>query len=235
MQARFAPEELLGLASIPGCSIEIHTNTEFEEENNGAEDSLRLQMAYRKLVNMPACLAQEEKCIHLHFSMTPFGIMGMDKVEGVLFMDACETPMYIPCGLAITSIGFTGQPLAGLPFDEERGVIPNCVGRVTDNGEVIPGMYAAGWIKRGADGVIGTNKPCCRETVQSILDDRESLYSKPANAAQPIAEFLNAFNVKYITYKDWQKIDAAEQKRGDAQGKIRERFASREEILAALA
>lgn len=234
MQARFAPEELLGLASIPGCSIEIHTDMEIEEETNGSEESLRLQAAYRELVKMPACVAQEEKCIHLHFNMTPFSIMGADRVDGVLFMDAYETPMYIPCGLAITSIGFTGQPLAGLPFDEEQGVIPNCAGRVTDNGEVIPGVYAAGWIKRGADGVIGTNKPCCRETVQAILDDRGSLCGNHADTGKPIAELLEARRIQFITYTDWQRIDAAEQKRGASQGKIRERFTSVEEVFSVL-
>jgi len=234
MQARFAPEELLGLAAIPGCSIEIHTDTEFEEETNGSEEALRLQAAYRELVKMPACITQENKCIHFHFSMTPFGIMGADRVEGVLFMDACETPMYIPCGLVITSIGFTGQPLADLPFDEERGIIPNCAGRVMANNEVIPGMYTAGWIKRGANGVIGTNKPCCRETVQAILDDRENLCRDKGKNEKSIVDLLKERGVQFITYEDWQKIDAAEQEHGASQGKFRERFQTMDDILSVL-
>ncbi len=234
IQARFASEELLDLAAIPGYSIEIHTDTDFEESTSGSEELLRLQEVYRKLVKMPAYTTQQDKRIHLHFNLTPFGIMGTDRVEGVLFMDAHETAMYIPCGLAITSIGFRGQPITGLPFDEESGVIPNRAGRVTDNGEIIPGMYAAGWIKRGANGVIGSNKPCCRETVQNILDDRENLCHKNALETKELTAFMKKHAIQYLTYSDWLKIDAAEQERGATLGKVREKFPTLNEMLSLL-
>lgn len=234
IQARFASEELLALAAIPGCSIEIHTNTDFEESTTGSEQLLRLQEAYRKLVKMPACATHNNKRIHLHFNLTPFSIMGMDMVEGVLFMDTQETAMYIPWGLAITSIGFMGQPITGLPFDEESGVIPNNAGRVTDNDEVIPGMYVAGWIKRGANGVIGSNKPCCRETVQSIMDDRENLCHENLLGVKELTAFLKQHAIQYFTYSDWLKIDAAEQERGATLGKVREKFPTLSEILSLL-
>ena len=38
----------------------------------------------------------------------------------------------IACGLVIRSIGYRGAPLAGIPFDERRGLIPNQGGRVVD-------------------------------------------------------------------------------------------------------
>jgi NADPH-dependent glutamate synthase beta subunit-like oxidoreductase len=234
IQARFASEELLALAAIPGCSIKIHSDTDFEQSASGSEELLRLQEAYRKLVKMPACTTQSDKRIHLHFNLTPFSIMGINRVEGVLFMDTHETAMYIPCGLAITSIGFMGQPITGLPFDEETGVIPNRAGRVTDNGNVIPGMYVAGWIKRGAIGVIGSNKPCCRETVQIILDDRTSLCHENALEVKELTAFLKQNAVQYLTYSDWLKIDAAEQERGVTLGKVREKFPTLSEILSLL-
>jgi hypothetical protein len=36
---------------------------------------------------------------------------------------------------------------------------------------VAPGLYAAGWLKRGPTGIIGTNVGCARETVTSVLSD----------------------------------------------------------------
>jgi ferredoxin/flavodoxin---NADP+ reductase len=65
----------------------------------------------------------------------------------------------IPAQLVFRSIGYAGQPVAGIPFDMRRGLIRNEGGRVTDaDGTHQIGEYATGWIKRGASGVIGTNK-----------------------------------------------------------------------------
>ena len=59
-----------------------------------------------------------------------------------------------------------------MPFDERGGTIPNDGGRVLDaDGEPLPGVYCAGWIKRGPSGVIGTNKKDATETVELLLED----------------------------------------------------------------
>ncbi len=65
-----------------------------------------------------------------------------------------------------------GSGAPGTPFDEGSGTIPNVGGRVLDDaGAPIPGVYAAGWIKRGPTGVIGTNKKDAVETVDHLLED----------------------------------------------------------------
>ena len=76
-------------------------------------------------------------------------------------------------GLVFRSVGYRGVPLPGVPFHESWGVILNEKGRVLDpeRKQPIPGEYAAGWIKRGPTGVIGTNKPDAAETVAAMLDD----------------------------------------------------------------
>src|SRR5207249_6135797 len=73
----------------------------------------------------------------------------------------------IPCGLVLRSVGYQGVALPGVPFDDRRGVIPNTGGRV----EGAERTYAAGWIKRGPSGVIGTNKKDAIETVELLLAD----------------------------------------------------------------
>ena len=81
----------------------------------------------------------------------------------------------IPCGLVLRSVGYRGVALPGVPFDDDRGVIPNADGRVLDaGGEPIAGLYCAGWIKRGPSGVIGTNKKDAAETVEHVLEDAEA-------------------------------------------------------------
>ena len=62
-------------------------------------------------------------------------------------------------------MGYRGVPLPGVTFDEGTGTVPN------EGGRVEPGVYAAGWIKRGPSGVIGTNKKDATETVQLLLAD----------------------------------------------------------------
>src|SRR3954452_3557078 len=81
----------------------------------------------------------------------------------------------IACGLVLRSIGSRGLPLAGIPFDERRGLIRNEGGRVIgDDGGRATGEYAVGWVKRGPSGVIGTNKKDAADTVARILEDREA-------------------------------------------------------------
>ena len=56
----------------------------------------------------------------------------------------------ISCGMVIRSIGYRGTPLAGIPFDERRGLISNLGGRVLNHdGEHEVGEYVVGWVKRG--------------------------------------------------------------------------------------
>ena len=78
----------------------------------------------------------------------------------------------IPAQLVFRSIGYTGQPVGDIPFDERRGLIRNEGGRVTDpDGTHHVGEYVSGWIKRGPSGVIGTNKKDSQDTVNRILED----------------------------------------------------------------
>src|SRR6476661_4127947 len=78
----------------------------------------------------------------------------------------------IPAQLVFRSIGYTGQPIGDVPFDERRGLIRNEGGRVIDEaGTHLLGEYVSGWIKRGPSGVIGTNKKDSQDTVAKILED----------------------------------------------------------------
>lgn len=71
----------------------------------------------------------------------------------------------IPCGLILRAVGHRGVAIAGIPFDEPKGLIPNTAGRIER------GLYCVGWIKRGAHGLIGHNRKDAMETVASLLAD----------------------------------------------------------------
>jgi ferredoxin--NADP+ reductase len=87
-----------------------------------------------------------------------------------LTLDSGET---VAAGNLFTAIGFEGQAIDGLPFDAERGIVPNVRGAVVGR----PGHYVAGWIKRGARGGIGVNKACAQETVTTLVSSSRAAAS----------------------------------------------------------
>lgn len=144
----------------------------------------------------------------------------------------------LPVGLVFRSVGYRGVALAGVPFYDRWGIIPSDGGRVLDSmeGEPVLGEYAAGWIKRGPSGVIGTNKACAVETVKGMLEDlgegKILNPSKPERSA--IDSLIEARQPDYFTYEDWKRLDEMEIKRGEAQGRPRVKYIWDYEMLEAL-
>ncbi|MEV7194139.1 FAD-dependent oxidoreductase [Streptomyces sp. NPDC093510] len=123
----------------------------------------------------------------------------------------------IPAELVLRSVGYRGVPLEGLPFDAERGTVPHAAGRVLRNGVPSPGEYVAGWIKRGPTGVIGTNRPCSKETVQSLLDDASALERRPLQE-DPLTA-LRAAGLRPVEWPGWLAIESAEAELGRSLGR----------------
>lgn len=141
----------------------------------------------------------------------------------------------VAAGLVFRSIGYKGTSLPGIPFDEDRGVIPNEKGRVQNlDGSPAPGLYTAGWIKRGPSGVLGTNKPCSKETIDCLLEDVTSLTPCETPSTDAVLELLASRDVRVISFQDWKVIESLENEKGQAIGKPREKFVTRNEIFTAL-
>lgn len=157
---------------------------------------------------------------------------------GTLRPRATDREEIIPSGIAFRSIGYTGVPIYGVPFKSSWGVILNRDGRVIDpdTQEPLTGLYTAGWIKRGASGVIGTNKPDAAETIEAMLDDLEAGRTlEPDDPSPEGAEALVAARKPtYFSYTDWQRLDEIEVKRGEEQGRPRVKFTDVHEMLEAL-
>jgi ferredoxin/flavodoxin---NADP+ reductase len=192
--------------------------------------------------------AGKRKRIVLRFLASPVELQGDGRVEKMIIgrnqlMDhdgtlrATDTGEReeIECGLVLRSVGYTGIPIEGVPFDDRRGLILNDGGRVLDShdsGHKV-GHYAAGWIKRGPSGVIGTNKKDALETCRHLLEDvAAGKVLDPASPEPPAVEDLLAEKgVRYITFEDWQAIDEAEVGRGEPHGRPRVKFVRVEEML----
>jgi ferredoxin/flavodoxin---NADP+ reductase len=143
----------------------------------------------------------------------------------------------IECGLVLRSIGYRGTPLAGIPFDDRRGLIRNEEGRVVSDDGVCSGEYVVGWIKRGPTGVIGTNKKDAADTVAKILADAESdALSHPdqeLSDTEAVAAWLTERVPSHITWAGWEMIDAYEASLGEAMGRPRVKLVRLAELLEA--
>ena len=194
--------------------------------------------------------AGKNKRIVLSFLRSPIEIKGDGRVERIVIgrnelvrddsgtlraRDSGEREE-LECGLVLRSIGYRGVGLAGVPFDERRGLIPNDGGRVIDRpgGEQVPGHYAVGWIKRGPSGVIGTNKKDSQETVTNLFADLDAgkVPERPL-AADPdaIVELLAERKPDAVTFEGWQAIDRAERAAGEPHGRPRIKFCRVDEMV----
>ena len=128
--------------------------------------------------------------------------------------------------------------LPDIPFDPTHGTVPNDAWRVLEfrGGQILPGLYATGWVKRGPSGVIGTNKPDAAETVRHLLEDAAAgrLSAIGCDDRDAVPRLLAKRGVHVITHDDWKRVDAMELRRGARQGRPRIKFTSLEECLAAL-
>jgi ferredoxin--NADP+ reductase len=144
----------------------------------------------------------------------------------------------LPVGLVFRSVGYRGVPLPGVPFHESWGVILNENGRILDpeTKQPMTGLYAAGWIKRGPTGVIGTNKPDAAQTVTCMMEDLAAdRILAPAEPDAAAAErLIRERRPRCVSYQDWLKLNQIEVSRGRAAGRPRIKFTHVEDMLAAL-
>jgi ferredoxin--NADP+ reductase len=144
----------------------------------------------------------------------------------------------IECGLVLRSVGYRAVPLPDVPFDERHFVLPNERGRVlAPDGEMLPGVYAVGWIKRGPTGILGTNKRDAEETVNCLVSDLAAgiLPTPPKPAREQIDALLAERKPDLVTVEGWHAIDGHELERGRGQQRPRVKLASRDALLAAAA
>ncbi|MFF1476919.1 FAD-dependent oxidoreductase [Streptomyces sp. NPDC058301] len=232
-QAKFTTKELRELGSLPGAEAVV----------DAAE--LALDPAYVDPSALPAAVRRNievlrgwaaadrapraaERVLRLRFFLRPVEILERDgRVGGVRFEHTAPdgaggvrgTGTYeeIEAQLVLRAVGYLGVPLAGLPFDPTSGTVPNAAGRVLRDGMPSPGEYVAGWIKRGPTGVIGTNRPCAKETVTSLLEDAEALSRRPVEG-EPVDAMREA-GLRPVQWRGWQDIERAEAELGRSLGR----------------
>ncbi|MEV0277998.1 FAD-dependent oxidoreductase [Streptomyces sp. NPDC050610] len=243
-QAKFTTKELRELGTLPGAEVSVRAE-EAALDPDFADPS-GLPAANRRNVEVIRgwCDAPPRglsRAIRLRFFLRPVAVLGEDAVRAVRFERTAPdgrggvvgTGVFedVEAELVLRSVGYRGVPLAGLPFDTQRGTVPHERGRVLRAGAPSPGEYVAGWIKRGPTGVIGTNRSCAKETVASLLADAGALAERPT-AADPRAE-LRRLNGAVVEWPGWLGIEAAEAALGRSLGRTTVKIADWEGLLTA--
>lgn len=249
VQGAFTNPELKELGELAGADIIVRPqDLELDEGSQAALASGEDRTGEKNLHTLrdfaSRVAAGKPKRIHLRFFLSPIELTGSGRVEqitlgvnrlvpgagGDLKAEPTGETEILPAGLVFRSVGYLGVGLAGLPIDARRGIIPSEQGRIQGSSW----EYVVGWIKRGPSGVIGTNKPDSVESVETLLADLDA--GRLNHPAQPARERLEARlaerGVNVVTWQDWQRIDAAEKQRGEAQGRPRVKFTAVEEMLA---
>jgi ferredoxin--NADP+ reductase len=244
---KFTPLELRELGELRDVDMVVR------DEDFEYDDQARTAIASNKQVMVMDRILQgwrtrevgaASRRLHLHWWARPVEILGDGRVEAIRW-ERTE-----PDGLGgargtgefreqsvqavYRAVGYFGSPLPGIPFDERHGVIPNHEGQVlADDGALIPGVYATGWIKRGPVGLIGHTKSDAMETVDHVLTDQGSWWSPAHPEESSVPELLESRGVAFTTVEGWHLLDAHELALGEAAGRNRVKVVPRDEMLAA--
>lgn len=249
-QAAFTPKEIRELGEIPGVALLVDPS-DLDLDDVSArhldEDAHRVLGALAEVAGRTA--THEERIIQLRFLTSPRSIVGEHHVREVVVVSnvlrdeggsvraiPTEQEDIVPASLVLRAVGYRGQPVPGFPFDESRAIIPNVDGRVAGSAGPGTGLYVSGWIKRGPQGVIGTNKADAGETVATLIRDLESglLPDPPESSPDAIEDLIRLRVPHVVSWGDWCRIDAAEREAGEAVGRPRRKFSSIEEMLGVL-
>ena len=239
VQAAWTPVEVGELGELAGADVLVDPADLELDDASAAELEAAAPTVRRNVEHLRDFASREPagkpRTIRLRFFSSPVAIHGDDRVEAIELIrnelvDGRAVPTEeretIPCGIVFRSVGHQGVALRGLPFDERSATIPN------EGGRVEPGLYVAGWIKRGPSGVIGTNKKDATETVGLLLEDARSGLL-PVRGEGTLEALLEARGVDAVLYSGWEAIDAAERTAGEPLGRPRIKLSTWEDLLAA--
>jgi ferredoxin--NADP+ reductase len=241
-QAAYTNGEFMAMGSLPGVDIVIDpSELSLDDHTRAAVASgtlastvltkIRLAEEYSMRPVVPG-----NKRIVFRYMASPVSIVGDGCVSGVRFVKnefsdtrpgdvrPTDNQFDLATGFVTRAIGYRGQHLPGVPFDEALGIIPNTAGRITSTStdDSARGLYVAGWIKRGATGGIGINRMCGRETAEAVIGDFVAgELPDPPKSRELIPELIAARGAQRIDADGWKKIDTAERAAGRQHGRRR--------------
>ncbi|MDE2228138.1 MAG: FAD-dependent oxidoreductase [Alphaproteobacteria bacterium] len=198
LASRFQPADLAELKKLARAqaAIDPEALAQAEALADGLDrDRKALLRAFAALAAVPRNEARLS--IRFHFHLRPLRLDGTVGVERMLFTrpDRLGQNLALRGELVIAAIGFERCA------DYDR--------LVDDRGLIAPGLYAAGWAKRGAAGGMAEIVADARLVADRVLKEAGTAPStKPGRVG--LARLLETRGAGAVSLAGWQRIDAAE-------------------------
>ncbi len=236
VEAKFTNVELREMGRLEDCAAVVDPGQLPDTVTGDFSDRDR-RVRERNLKTLRELAAADinakRKRVHFAFYGRPVEVFGEGRVEGLRIERttvkdgrSVGTGVFwdLKCCAVIAAIGYRGERLDGVPFDEKQGVAVNQDGRIDE------GLYAVGWIRRGPVGVIGTNKP------DGDLVAAQIVTADPTSQKRGRIELervLRERDRRLVSFADWQRIARLEIERAPEKAP-RCKFGTVDEMLTAL-
>jgi ferredoxin--NADP+ reductase len=247
MQVKFTPLELRELGELRDVDMIVHDEDfDYDEASKNAIATNKQVFVIDKVLSQwrERSVGEASRRLHLHFYAKPLEVVAGPDGRVASFRYERTEPdgaggvrgtgefRSVDVQAVYRAVGYFGSPLEGVPFDEKRGVIPNHEGQVLASGdEIMPGVYATGWIKRGPVGLIGHTKSDAMETISHLVNDQASWWSPAFPDEASVVELLESRGVPYTDLEGWHRLDAHEIALGEPEGRARIKVVPRDEMV----
>ena len=229
--AAFTPPELRDLRKLENTDVYIDAKQIADakmriEKLNGIEKDIQNNIEAMKAISEQKKKGVDRK-LEIKFLSSPIEIRGNGKVQEIVFqvnkiegenLVTTADTYSIKSGLLITAIGYNSNSHPGINL--ENGRISNIAGHIEHN------VYTVGWAKRGATGVIGTNKSDSSDVVDLIIENLK----QPKNN-EGITSLLKSEH-QIINQVGWERINASEIISGEIVGKPRIKVADWKKLIS---
>ena len=246
-QAKFTPLELKELDHSPSINVVVDPeDIDYDEASIAARRASKSQDLVCQTLEQYAMREPKDAphTLHIHLFENPVEILGEDgnvvglrtermELDGTGHVQGTGKFTEWPVQAVYRAVGYRSEAITAVPFDHGTAVIPNDGGHVVDPaGEIVPGVYVTGWIKRGPVGLIGNTKSDAKETTDMLIADALAGRLTPRTATGDITEYLEAQGIPYTTWDGWHKLDAHERSLGAAEGRERKKVVEWDEMVA---
>jgi len=243
-QTRFSVKELRAFEQIEGLAIHVHLHGAVpthaaHDSDDAARQAGQFFMRHAGNGNDRSS-ADISVNVHFHFGLAPARVRGSRRVEAVEFSlahtEAADASPHVtlPCGLCVRSIGSHAAEFRGLVVGPHGGYANRAGQLLDDRGEPQHGLYVAGWARRGATGVIGSNRDDGHEVAHQVVQHLQATRDGPPRRG-PVAlhEWLRQGAQATIDQPGWARIDALERASGALTGRPRVKLVEVASLLAA--
>ena len=210
------------LGKMPGVRFTV-ANTSPAADDNAL--GRKREAAFAALAQLE--VADPRVHVHFVFGAEPGRVLGRERVEGVQLAAApAGEPTTIAADTVVSAIGFDVNAPGHWHYAEHLDFAPS------ESGALEPGLYRAGWLKRGPHGAIPANRADAVEVAKEIVADVASGRTRADASRRGVAALPARVREQLIDFDGWRRIDAAEVAAAGP-GRLRRKFTDHDAMVAA--